>query len=124
MQASGLREQEMLTLAHHLKCKAPNAGHQARPIAEATDDRRLSGIACMLSLGGGVPQTRAYDPATAPADIDSGTSCTVVSGKAGPPPHSRRSTGMTSVAKSCICSSISAVLYPPASNQAVNKKSS
>ena len=42
MQSSGLREQKILTLAHHLKCEAPNAGRQAR--LEAGAQRTLEAV--------------------------------------------------------------------------------
>ena len=65
-----------------------------------------------------------YALVTVPIVMGSGTKCTVESGKTGPPPHSRRRTGMTCSANRCICSSTSSVLYPPPSNHAVKKKSS
>jgi hypothetical protein len=50
----------------------PNAGHQARPIAGARDERRLLGVACMPWLGAGLgreprlgnalPLPRFFDP--------------------------------------------------------------
>src|SRR5262249_9754084 len=54
-----------------------------------------------------------YALVTVPVGICSGTKDTVESGKAGPPPHSRRNTGITCSANKCICSSTSSVLYPP-----------
>ena len=71
----------------------------------------------------GGPQQPVYALAIPPAGRGSGTSWTVDSGSLGPPPHSRRSTGITSVANRCIWSSTSSVLYPPPSNHAVKKKS-
>ena len=51
MQASELREQKMLTLAPHLKCEAPNAGHQARRAAGTRDERTLEAVAWMPWFG-------------------------------------------------------------------------
>ena len=90
-------------------------------------------VVCPLLRGGEPrpPLPPALGTATAgghqeatPAGRRSGTSCTVDVGSVGPPPHSRRSTGITSAANRCICSSTSSVLYPPPSNHAVNMKSS
>ena len=61
-----------------------------------------------LASCGDIPS---YALVTVPVVMCSGTKGTVESGKAGPPPHSRRSTGTTCSANRCICSSTSSVLY-------------
>ena len=49
MQSSGLREQKILTLAHHLKCEAPNAG--AQPLLEVEAERTLEAVGSRPWLG-------------------------------------------------------------------------
>jgi hypothetical protein len=49
MQASELRGQKIFTLAHHLKCEAPNAGRQ--PLPEAGAQRTLEAVGWTPMLG-------------------------------------------------------------------------